>query len=38
MDVAVAIAKKFLRAMAQRFALKDQKGLSMWHLADLKEY
>ena len=37
-DMAVAIAKKFLRTMAQPFAPKDQEGISTWSLADLKEH
>ncbi|CAZ85686.1 unnamed protein product [Tuber melanosporum] len=37
-DMAVAIAKKFLRTMAQPFAPKDQEGISTWSLADLEEH
>ncbi|PWW72742.1 DNA repair helicase RAD3 [Tuber magnatum] len=37
-DMAVAIAKNFLRTMAQPFAPKDQEGISTWSLADLREH
>jgi DNA excision repair protein ERCC-2 len=35
-DMAVSVAKKFLRTMAQPFASKDQEGISTWSLKDLE--
>lgn len=37
-DMAVITAKRFLRDMARPFKAKDQEGISMWSLEDLKEH
>ncbi|KAI1388407.1 uncharacterized protein F4822DRAFT_245575 [Hypoxylon trugodes] len=37
-DMAVITAKRFLRDMAQPFKSKDQDGISMWSMEDLKEH
>ncbi|KAI1104435.1 putative excision repair protein rhp3 [Jackrogersella minutella] len=37
-DMAVITAKRFLRDMARPFKAKDQDGISMWSLKDLKEH
>jgi DNA excision repair protein ERCC-2 len=37
-DMAVAIAKDFLRKMAQPFRARDQEGISTWNLADLERH
>jgi len=37
-DMAVAIAKDFLRKMAQPFRAKDQEGISTWSLTDLERH
>ncbi|KAF3071321.1 DNA repair helicase rad15 [Daldinia childiae] len=37
-DMAVITAKRFLRDMARPFKSKDQEGISMWSLEDLKEH
>lgn len=37
-DMAVSAAKKFLKTMAQPFRPKDQEGVSMWTLEDLKKH
>jgi DNA excision repair protein ERCC-2 len=35
-DMAIITARRFLREMAQPFKAKDQEGISMWSLEDLK--
>ncbi|KAL8323144.1 hypothetical protein RB593_004885 [Gaeumannomyces tritici] len=37
-DMAVSSARKFLKTMAQPFRPKDQEGVSMWTLEDLKRH
>lgn len=37
-DMAVSVAKKFLKNLAQPFAAKDQEGVSTWSLADLERH
>lgn len=37
-DMAVITAKRFLRDMARPFKAKDQEGISMWSLEDLKAH
>lgn len=37
-DMAVAVAKKFLRTMAQPFTARDQDGISTWSIADLENH
>jgi len=37
-DMAVGIARTFLRGMAQPFRAKDQEGISTWSLEDLKRH
>ena len=37
-DMGVIAAKRFLREMARPFARKDQEGVSMWSLDDLRAY
>ncbi|KAJ5937718.1 hypothetical protein N7454_004060 [Penicillium verhagenii] len=37
-DMAVSIAKNFLRTMAQPFKAKDQEGISTWSLADIERH
>ncbi|KAI1076484.1 putative excision repair protein rhp3 [Whalleya microplaca] len=37
-DMAVINAKRFLRDIARPFKAKDQEGISMWSLEDLKEH
>lgn len=37
-DMAIGIAKTFLRGMAQPFRAKDQEGISTWSLEDLKTH
>ncbi|EEB05968.1 transcription factor TFIIH complex subunit Rad15 [Schizosaccharomyces japonicus yFS275] len=37
-DMAVALAKKFLRTMAQPFSLEDQEGISWWTVEELKAH
>lgn len=37
-DMAVITAKRFLRDMAQPFKAKDQDGISVWSLDDLRQH
>lgn len=37
-DMAVITAKRFLREMAQPFKAKDQDGISVWSLDDLRQH
>ena len=37
-EMAVSVAKKFLKTLAQPFAAKDQEGISTWSLADLERH
>lgn len=37
-DMAVAVAKKFLRTMAQPFTARDQDGISTWSITDLENH
>ena len=37
-DMAVSVAKKFLKTLAQPFAAKDQEGISTWSLTDLERH
>lgn len=37
-DMAVSVAKKFLKNLAQPFAAKDQEGVSTWSLEDLMRH
>lgn len=37
-DMAVAVARQFLRTLAQPFNAKDQEGVSVWSIDDLTKY
>ena len=37
-DMAVAVAKRFLKTLAQPFSSKDQEGISTWSLTDLERH
>lgn len=37
-DMAIAVARQFLRTLAQPFNAKDQEGVSVWSIDDLKKH
>ena len=37
-DMAVSVAKRFLKTLAQPFSAKDQEGISTWSLTDLERH